>query len=421
MVLIPLLLLFPMWQSGVYAQRIETTVHFELDKYEHVVSLHNNSESYRTIDYVLGEILADSTYIINRIVIRGNTSPEAGVSYNKTLSQNRANAISSYITSTHQVSPELITAVGDGIQWDYLYELVSDSDMEYRDEILEILTSVEEETWCRVNPGDKWMTLTDSRLKHLMELRGGKPYRSLLKEIFPLMRNSSLVTILYSHSNLIDMPAISHEIPIIKQDIAQCAPVQPGFESQSRSAGYAFAVKSNLINDLMTVTNVELEFPMGQRFSLTGEYTFPWWYGAKSNFTMRTQMFHVGANYWLGDRTQREVLTGWHIGAMVGYANKYDVQLLAQPGIQGDYKMAGLNVGYAHTLYKSLRLEYQLGLGVMRSDYRNYTMAYDTIYDDIKVFDYPWEVKRKTWIGPTQARVSLVWLINFQKGGRDEN
>lgn len=396
-----------------FAQQVETTIHFELDKYDHVESLHNNAESYSGLDQLLNYILADSINTIDRIIIRGNTSPEAGRTYNQKLSQNRANAIRNYITLTHKIDSTLITSMGEGIQWDYLHTLVSDSEIEYRDEILSILENVEEETWQRVNPNDRWLTLTDSRLHQLMNLHSGDPYRYLATEFFPLMRNSSVVTVIYSHHLPVEVPPLDYDLTLPELKSYDISPQTP-------SRHYAFAVKSNLLYDALTIANIELEFPLGQRFSITGEYTFPWWYGAKSNFTMRTQMGHLGLNYWLGDRNKREVLTGWHIGVMAGYAPKYDTQIFSESGIQGDYKMAGVNVGYAHTIYKSLRLEYQLGVGYMRSDYRNYTMAYDTRYGDIKVFDYPWELRRKTWIGPTQARVSLAWLINCKKSNGDE-
>ena len=39
-------------------------------------------------------------------------------------------------------------------------------------------------------------------------------------------------------------------------------------------------------------------------------------------------------------------------------------------------------------------------------------MVYDTEYGDIKVVRYPWKKFIYNWIGPTKAKVSLVWLIN---------
>ena len=42
------------------------------------------------------------------------------------------------------------------------------------------------------------------------------------------------------------------------------------------------AVKSNLLFDLASALNVELEVPMGKRWSVAGEWMFPWWRSNKS-------------------------------------------------------------------------------------------------------------------------------------------
>lgn len=61
----------------------------------------------------------------------------------------------------------------------------------------------------------------------------------------------------------------------------------------------------------------------------------------------------------------------------------------------------GLSIGYSHAIGKSFNLQYQVGVGYLQTDYKNYQMMYDTKYGNVKVFEYPWEVKRRTIIGPT--------------------
>ena len=83
-------------------------------------------------------------------------------------------------------------------------------------------------------------------------------------------------------------------------------------------------------------------------------------------------------------------------------------------GIQGEfYIMAGLSAGYSHSISSNdrVRLEYAVGLGYLQTRYRKYH------FDDFDyVLDAPREQVWKTSIlGPTQAKVSLVYLIYKKK------
>ena len=53
---------------------------------------------------------------------------------------------------------------------------------------------------------------------------------------------------------------------------------------------------------------------------------------------------------------------------------------------------------------KCFRMEYSLGVGYLQRDSKKYDKANDTMHGDIKVFRYPWEVKRRQWFGPTSAK-----------------
>ena len=110
-------------------------------------------------------------------------------------------------------------------------------------------------------------------------------------------------------------------------------------------------------------------------------------------------------------------MTGLFTGLYAG-GGYYDFMFdNTRTGIQGEfYIMAGATVGYAHSISSNdrLRLEYTLGLGYLQTRYRKYVWDY---------FDYvltaPSTQSWKTSIfGPTQAKVSLVWLIyKNRKGG----
>ncbi len=185
-----------------------------------------------------------------------------------------------------------------------------------------------------------------------------------------------------------------------------------------------FAVKTNLLFDLATIVNAEIEIPFRNRWSLDIEYCFPWWRLKEKNYTVQLISAGVEGRYWFGSkqsRALRDVLTGWFAGLYVG-GGYYDFQLGKDNGIQGEfYITSGISAGYAHSISRSLRLEYSIGVGYLQSDYRPYTYVKGTQYGDIKVREYPWEVLRQSWIGPTKAKVSLIWIIDFKGGEEIEN
>ncbi len=172
-----------------------------------------------------------------------------------------------------------------------------------------------------------------------------------------------------------------------------------------------FAMKTNLLYDVLSAVNLEIEIPIGKQWSVAAEGIFPWWKASRADWTMQLLSGHASVKYWLGDRDAKEVLTGWNIG-LYGGVGKYDLQLFDKDGEQGDFFDAGLQAAYAHKIGKHFHMEYSLGVGYLQRDTKEYDKVNDTMYGDIKVFRFPWKVERKQWFGPTFAKVSLVWLLN---------
>ncbi|MCS2838455.1 DUF3575 domain-containing protein [Bacteroides thetaiotaomicron] len=86
----------------------------------------------------------------------------------------------------------------------------------------------------------------------------------------------------------------------------------------------------------------------------------------------------------------------------------------AKKGYQGEFFIAaGVSYGWATRIARHLHLEFNIGIGLLRTDYRHYHARdnYQTLL---------WQENGKyTWFGPTKAKISLVWLLNrrVKKGG----
>ena len=165
-----------------------------------------------------------------------------------------------------------------------------------------------------------------------------------------------------------------------------------------------FAVKTNLLFDAALMPNIELEVPIGKRWSLNGEYMFPWWLINDDRYCLQILMGGLEVRYRPGKRSGRDVLTGHFIGLYAG-GGKYDLQWYKN-GYQGEFFIAaGVSYGYAHSIARNLRLEYNIGIGMLRTDYRHYHSR-----DNHRTLLWQ-ENGEYTWLGPTKLKISLVWLI----------
>lgn len=176
-----------------------------------------------------------------------------------------------------------------------------------------------------------------------------------------------------------------------------------------------FALKTNLLFDLATALNIEIEVPVRDRWSIAGECIFPWWLWENKQYCLQTLTGNLEGRYWLGDRTGRKQLTGWFAG-VYGCGGYYDIEW-KDKGYQGYFFSVGLTGGYAHSISKNLHMEYSFGLGYANS-------AYDK-YFPVRGTDDKWHLireksDRRIWGGPTKVKVSLVWVLNhrfWKKGG----
>ena len=169
-----------------------------------------------------------------------------------------------------------------------------------------------------------------------------------------------------------------------------------------------FALKTNLLFDAALMPNVEIEIPLGGRWSLNGEYLFPWWTAGHNKYCLKILMGSLETRIWLGNR-RREVLTGHFLG-LYAATGKYDLQW-KENGYQSQSPIAaaGLSYGWAARIARHLHLELSMGVGLMHTRYRHYRMHnnYRTLL---------WQENGNyTWLGPAKAKVSLVWLLTRRK------
>lgn len=187
---------------------------------------------------------------------------------------------------------------------------------------------------------------------------------------------------------------------------ASASEVAPEAEPKPKERVTVLAIKNNLLYDLALAPNLEIEVPLGQRWSLNTEYKCPWWLSHSRDFCYQLLSGGIEARCWLGNRRHRSRLTGHFIG-LYAEGGVYDFQF-GSDGYHGKYYGAGgVSYGYTHPLGRNLALEFSLGMGYLTTEYRKYTPYKE---------DLIWTSSgRYNFIGPTKAKVSLVWFLKTRR------
>lgn len=179
-----------------------------------------------------------------------------------------------------------------------------------------------------------------------------------------------------------------------------------------------FAPRTNL---LIPALNVGLEFPIKDNWSIGVDYFYPWAVSKHNKWCGEMLGLFVDAKYWFPGKnyqwTDTERLQGHAIGVYAG-AGYYDYQNIRR-GAQGEYIDCGVDYTFALPISDGrLRLEFNLGVGLIRTWYRTYQPSTD--YEDL-IRDPGIKYRATNFIGPTRAGVSLVVPVIVKTKGPKGN
>lgn len=145
-----------------------------------------NAAELEKIRRMIDLVQDDKDLTIKRIVIVGYASPEGSLAMNERLSEGRAKALRDYLQSRY---PAILGALYSirfgGENWDDLVKAVQTSDMPDKQAVLDII--------------DRY-SIIGGREAKLMALKGGTPWRYMLREMFPSLRKVT-VTVDYDVRN----------------------------------------------------------------------------------------------------------------------------------------------------------------------------------------------------------------------------
>ena len=151
----------------------ECFLDFEVNKINIRPEYMNNPRELAKIRVMIDDLKLDPSIKVNRLDIIGYASPEGTLATNKRLSEGRAMALRDYLASRYDFPRNQYHIIFGGDSWGGLVGALGTLDMDYKNEVLDIIQDI---------PIEK------GRETKLMQLRGGVPYRYLLKNVFPSLR-----------------------------------------------------------------------------------------------------------------------------------------------------------------------------------------------------------------------------------------
>lgn len=195
------------------------------------------------------------------------------------------------------------------------------------------------------------------------------------------------------------------------------------------------AVKSNILYDATGTFNIGGEYAINKTFSVNLSANYNGW-SLNAPQAWKHYMVQPEFRYWL-----RESFNEHYVGAHLVYAG-FDIERMSLPFfgfkrrelyVDGSAYGAGVSYGYQLYLTPHLNIEFSLGVGFLQLKYYKfvYTTGSESLGADAVKSNYyhsvngryynkketnadgnlvnPWQ---KSYIGPTQIGITLVYIIN---------
>lgn len=159
------------------------TVHFRQGRTDLELDYNNNRKSLIELLSVIRTINQSKDSRVSKIVIAGFASPEGTYLQNEQMAGNMVNALKQFIMQNALILDREIYAYNGAIDWQGLRKLVSESDLFEKQQILNIIDTQQEM----------------GRMNAIMKLYNGQPYRHMLENHFPLVRNITYIKVYYEN------------------------------------------------------------------------------------------------------------------------------------------------------------------------------------------------------------------------------
>lgn len=383
------------------------TVYFTLQNADVDAAFMCNGEAMEAFDNRLRGYITERGGKIESVTIQGFVSPEGSQTLNNRLSTERTHGLRKFASSYFLIPENSIVMQGKGIDTETLQAMINeDPFISDREDIKDILDGINNDNATEI-------------LGRLSSYQDGEPYRYLSSRIFPWMRNARLIVNITSEDYEPEPEITATEpVPAYEQapEQTQEQPVHDAIEPIRTSKPFYMAAKTNMLYDAALIPNIGIEFYLGKGASLGANWMYAWWSKDSSHRYWRTYGGDIHLRLWLGKNAEEKPLTGHHLG-LYAQILTYDIEFGGKGymGPRWSYG-AGLEYGFSLPIARRLNIDFSIGVGYLDGYYYKY-LPIDG--------HYVWQsTKKRHWIGPTKAEISLIWLIgngncNKKKGGAE--
>ena len=427
-VLMPTTLLANAYAASIQ-DSLRTTIYFRPGYSLLELSYRDNAANMKALTQGIQTIKGNPCVQLQHIRILSAASPEGNSALNKRVAKRRGERLRDYLKETLVLPDSIFTVSSAGEDWQGLASLIAKEKTPWRNKALQIIRHTPE-----------WVTrngkVVDGRKRQLQNLDGGKAWKYMLDNHFYTLRTGAVVVCEVKTLAAESTPSAAEasqeqarseqaSLESASQQPASQSPSSPPFpaipsqvhpssESQAPPVASYFALKSNLLYDALLVPNLSLEASIGSGWTLGAGGMLAWWSKDAKHRYWRIYGGDLEIRKYFGTLSKSKPLQGHHLG-IYGDFLTYDFEFGAKGYQSKATYAAGIKYGYSHPIANRLNLDFALGIGYLHSNYKTYVPR-----DGCYVYQ---ETKKQKWLGPTQAEISLVWLLgkgntNNKKGGK---
>ena len=427
-VLMPTTLLANAYAASIQ-DSLRTTIYFRPGYSLLELSYRDNAANMKALTQGIQTIKGNPCVQLQHIRILSAASPEGNSALNKRVAKRRGERLRDYLKETLVLPDSIFTVSSAGEDWQGLAALIAKEKTPWRNKALQIIRHTPE-----------WVTrngkVVDGRKRQLQNLDGGKAWKYMLDNHFYTLRTGAVVVCEVKTLAAESTPSAAEaRLEQARQEQARPesasqqpasqspssppfpaipSQVHPSSESQPPPAASYFALKSNLLYDALLIPNLSLEASISGGWTLGAGGMFAWWSKDAKHRYWRIYGGDLEIRKYFGTLSKSKPLQGHHLG-IYGDFLTYDFEFGAKGYQSKATYAAGIRYGYSHPIANRLNLDFALGIGYLHSNYKTYVPR-----DGCYVYQ---ETKKRKWLGPTQAEISLVWLLgkgntNKKKGGK---
>lgn len=401
--------------AGTVSDSLRTTLYYRSGYSLLELSYMDNAAKLETLKQGIRSIGDNPNTVLQHIKILSATSPEGNSKLNKRLARRRGERLRDYLKEMLNLPDSVFTVSSEGEDWEGLALKIQKEKAPWSQKALYIIRNTPE--WIVRNG-----KVVDGRKRQLQNLNGGKAWKYMLANHFDSLRSGALVVCEIRHIvpsvspidslSLIQNQQGSEQDSLLQKDAQETASqlqVYPGENAaEAENAAHAsgrnsyYALKTNLLYDALLVPNLSLEASIGSGWTLGAGGMFAWWSKDAKHRYWRIYGGDLEIRKYFGALSKSKPLQGHHLG-IYGDFLTYDFEFGAKGYQSKATYAAGIRYGYSHPIGKRLNLDFALGIGYLHSNYKTYVPK-----DGCYVYQ---ETKKRKWLGPTQAEISLVWLL----------